>query len=151
MLNSLPSFLKKQYKYFPNTHKNAEENDSALPKHVPPATDPSIAPPTTVVPQIPSSYVLLTVNPNVCINSFSCPTDKFVTEILNLFRPHVAPSPNIDPFVILNYVFDTYRNLQNLLQLHNIVYQCLTLSTIHVNDFLKELVLLQTPTLPTSS
>ena len=66
ILSSL--ILKKQYKYFPN-NIHAEINN-ALPKHIRPNTDHSIVPPPTFVPQPPSSYVLQTVNPNVCINSF---------------------------------------------------------------------------------
>ena len=108
-----------------------------------PSTDSSTAPPTAIVPPIPSSYVLQTVNPNICINSFSCPTDKFVTEILNLLRPHIEPFPNTDPFVILNHIFDTYVTLQSI--------QFLTLSTVHVNEFPNKLVLLQTPTFNVTS
>ena len=48
--------------------------------------------------------------------------------MLNLLRPHIEPSPNTDPFVILNHIFDTYRTLQNLLQLHSNDIQPLTLS-----------------------
>ena len=73
------------------------------------------------------------------------------SEILNLLRPHVEIAPNTDPFVILNHIFDTFRNLQSLLQLHSTDYQNLTLSTIHVNDFLKKLILLETPPQFTSS
>ena len=96
-----------------------EEFINALPKQVSLCTDSSIAPPTAVVPPISSSYVLQTVNPNVGLNSFSCPTDKIVTEILNLLRPNIEFSPNTDPFVMLNHVFDTDRTIQNLLHLHN--------------------------------
>ena len=97
------------------------------------------------------SYVLKTVNPNMYINSFSCPTDKLITEILKLFRPHGEHSHNTDPFVILNHVFESYHNLQNLLQLPSTDIQTLTRSTFHSNDFLKKLVLLTTPTQITSS
>ena len=86
--------------------------------------------------QPPPSYVLQSVNSNVCINSFSCSTGNFVTEILYLLRPHVELSSNTDSFVILNHIFDTYHNLQNLLQLHGTDIQTLTLSTIDVSDFL---------------
>ena len=85
------------------------------------------------------------MNHNVCINSFSCPTGKFVREILTLLRPHVELAPNTDPSVILTNIFDTYRTLQSLLQLHSTDIQTLILSTIHVNDFLKKLFLLETP------
>ena len=103
-----------------------------------------LPPSPTFMQQPPPSYVLQTVNPIVCINSFSCPTDNFVTGNLNLLRPHVELSPNTDPFFIPNHDFDTYRNLQNLLQLHSTDIQSSTLSTIHVNDFLEKLVLLET-------
>ena len=87
----------------------------------------------------------------MCINSFSCPTDKFVSEVLTLLRPHVELAPNTDRFVILPHFFDTYRTLQSLLQLHSTDIQNLTLSTIHVNDFLKKLILHETPPQLTSS
>ena len=80
------------------------------------------------------------------INSISCPTDKFITEILNLLRPHVEHSPNTDPFVIFYHIFGTYQNLQNLLQYHSTDIQTLTLSTIHVNDFRKKSVVLEIST-----
>ena len=101
--------------------------------------------------QLPLSYVLKSVNPKVNINSFPCPTDKFITEILNLLRPHVEHSPNTDPFVIPNHMFDTYQDLQNLFQLHSTDIQTLNLSAIHVNDFFKKLVPLETPTHITTS
>ena len=81
----------------------------------------------------------------MCINSFSCPTDKFVSEILTVLRPHVELAPNTDPFVILTHIFETYCILQSLLQLHSTDIQNLTLSTFHVNDFLKKPVLPETP------
>ena len=64
---------------------------------------------------------------------------------------HVEIDPNTDPFVFLNHIFDTFRNLQSLLHLHSTDLQNLTLSTIYVNDFLKKLVLLETPLQFTSS
>ena len=68
----LSSFiLNKQYKYFPSTQNITEKIQNALPKHIPSSTDFSNAPPTAIVPPIPSYYVLQTVNTNVCINSFS--------------------------------------------------------------------------------
>ena len=108
--------LKKQYKYF--SLNISGEVLQTLPKHTPPNTtsEPSQ---TTIIPPSSNSYVLQTTNPNVCINSFSCPTDKFVSEILTFLRPHVEIAPNTDPFVILNHIFDTFRNLQSLLQLHS--------------------------------
>ena len=67
--------------------------------------------------QLPSpAHVLRTVNPKICMNSFSCPADKFVTKILNLLSPHVELGPTTDPFVILNHIFDTYRTRQIILQ-----------------------------------
>ena len=51
-------------------------------------------------------------------------------------QPHVELSPNSDLFVILNHIFDTYRNLQNHLQHHNADIQTSAISTIHVNDCL---------------
>ena len=149
IIAKLSSFiLKKQYKYF--SLNISDEILQTLPKHTPPNTtsEPSH---TTIIPPSSNSYVLQTTNPNVCINSFSCPTDKFVSEILTLLRPHVEIAPNTDPFVILNHIFDTFRNLQSLLQLHSTDIQNLTISTIHVNDFLKKLVLLETPPQFTSS
>ena len=130
----------------------SDEIFQSLPKHTPPnnVSEPSQDPSSTIPPPYTSS-VLQTANPNVCINSFSCPTDKFVSEILTLLRPHVEIAPNTDPFVILNHICDSFRNLQSLLQLHSTDIQNLTLSTIHVNDFLKKLVLLETPTQFTSS
>ena len=80
----------------------------------------------------------------MCINSLSCPTDKFVGEILTLLRPHVELATNTDPFVILTHIVETYRTFQSLLQLHSIDTQNLTISTIHVTDFPKKLVLLET-------
>ena len=41
------------------------------------------------------------------MNSISSPTDKIITEILNLFRSRGEHSPNTDSFVILNLIFDT--------------------------------------------
>ena len=145
----LSSFiLKKQYKYF--SLNVSDEIFQSVPKHTPPntVTEPSQDPSSTIPPPS-TSYVLQTANPNNCINTFSCPTDKCVSEILTLLRPHVEIAPNSDPFVILNHIFDTFRNLQSLLQLHSSDIQNLTLSTIHVNDFLKNLVLLETPSLET--
>ena len=145
IIAKLSSFiLKKQYKYF--SLNVSDEIIQSLPKHTPPHnTSESSQAPTATIPPPSTSYVLQTANPNVCINSFSCPTDKFVSEILTLLRPHVEIAPNTDPFVILNHIFDTFRNLQSLLQLHSTDIQNLTLSTIHVNDFLKKLILLETP------
>ena len=136
--------LKKQYKYF--SLNVSDKIFQSLPKHTPPnaMSEPSQAPSLAIPPQ-PTSYVLHTANANVCINSFSCPTDKFVSEILTLLRPHFEIAPNTDPFVILNHIFDNFPNLQSLLQLHSTDIQSLTLSTIHVNDFPKKNVLLETP------
>ena len=146
IIAKLSSFIlkKKQYKYF--SLNVSDEIFQSLPKHTPPNTvsEPSQAPSSAIRPPS-TSYVLPTANPNVCINSFSCPTDKFVSEILTLLRPHVEIAPNTDPFVILNHIFDTFRNLQSLLQLHSTDIQSLTLSTIHVKDLLKKLVLIETP------
>ena len=149
IIAKLSSFiLKKQYKYF--SLNISDEILQTLPKH----TSPNITSEPSHISTIPppsTSYVLQTANPNVCINSFSCPTDKFVSEILTLLRPHVEIAPNTDPFIILNHIFDTFRNFQSLLQLHSTDIQNLTISTIHVNDFLKKLVLLETPPQFTSS
>ena len=142
IIAKLSSFiLKKQYKCF--SIIISDEILQTLPKHTPPnkISEPSH---TTAIRPPSTSYVLQTANPNVRINSFSCPTDKFVSEILTLLRPLVEIASNTDPFVILNHIFDTFRNLQSLLQLHSTDIQNLTLSTIHVNDFLKKLVLLET-------
>ena len=87
----------------------------------------------------------------MCINSFSCPTDKFVSEILTILRPHVELALITNFFVILTLIFDTYRTLQSLPQLHSTDIQNLTLSTIHVNDFLKKSIILETPPQLTSS
>ena len=145
IIAKLSSFiLKKQYKYF--SLNISDEILQSLPKHIPPITvSESSQTSSSTIPPPSNSYTLQTANPNVCINSFSCPTDKFVSEILNLLRPHVEVAPNTDTFVILNHSFDTFRNLQSLLQLHSTNIQNLTLSTIHVNDFLKKLILLETP------
>ena len=149
VIAKLSSFiLKKQYKYF--SLNISDEILQTLPKHTSPNTTSEPSHISTIPPQS-NSYVLQTANPNVCINSFSCPTDKFVSEILSLLRPHVEIAPNTDPFIILNHIFDTYRTLQSLLQLHSTDIQNLTISTIHVNDFLKKLVLLETPPQFTSS
>ena len=139
--------MKKRYKYFPLTNDICDEIIHSLPKHNPPSThsELSTAPPSTLIHPPASSYVLQTANPNVCIISFSCPTDKYVSENLTLLRPHVELATNTDPFVILTPIFDTYRTLQSFLQLHSTDIQNLTLPTIHVNDFLKKLVLLETP------
>ena len=119
----------------------SDEIIQSLPNHNPPSTIPepsTVHPPTFIHPPA-SLYVLQTADPNVCINSFSCPTDKFVSEILTLLRPHVELAPSTDPFVNLTHIFDTYRPLQSLLQLHSTDIQNLTPSTIHVSDFLKNL------------
>ena len=94
--------------------------------------------------------MFFTANPIICNDSLSCPTDTFVTEILNLLRPHTEPSHNTDPFVILNHFFGTYRALQNLLHLLNNDIHSLTLSTIHVNDFFQLPILLETHTFSVS-
>ena len=160
--------LKKKLELFPATTNIPDEIHKALPKPIFPSStilEISIVPPPTFIqPHLPPKFspligtthpnarsppafhVLQTVNPNVSINSFSCQTDKFVTEILNLLRPHVELASTTDTSVISNYNFDTYRNLQNLFQLHNNDIQTLTLSTVHVNDSLKTLVFLGTPT-----
>ena len=59
--------LKKKYKCFPATTKVPDESNKALPKHVPPSTNPdiSIVPPPTFIQQYPASYVLQTVFTNV--------------------------------------------------------------------------------------
>ena len=146
VIAKLSSFI-----HVPTTHNINTKINNVFSKHVPLPTDSSFVPPTAVVPPISSSYVLQTANPNVSINSFSCSTKNVVTEILNFLGPHDEPSANTDHFIILNHIFDTYRPLQNLLHLHNHDIQSLTLSTIHVNDFLEKPVLLQTPTFPVSS
>ena len=93
-------------------HEKINIKIKVLPKHVPPTSlELSTVPHPTFIQQPPPSYVLKTVNPNVYINSFSCPSDKLITEILNLLRPHVEHSPKTDPFVILNHIFDNYQNL----------------------------------------
>ena len=56
------------------------------------------------------------------------------THMMNLF------------LLISNHIFDTYRFLHNPLQLHNDDIQTLTLPSIHVNDFLKKHVRLETRT-----
>ena len=132
IIAKLTSFiLKKQYKYFSLTSNISDGIIQSLPIHNPSSTfsEPSTVPPPTFIPPPASSYVLQTANPNVCINSFSCPINKFVSEILTLFRPHVEFAP-------------THRTFQSLLQLHSTDIQNLTLSTNHVNDFLKKLILL---------
>ena len=125
-----------------------------MPTHVPPystAPDISHVPSSTFIQSPSSSYVLQTVNPNVCSNTFSCHTDKFVSENLNLIRPHFELAPNTDRFVILNTIFDTYKTLQNLLKLLSNDTHTLTMSTIPVYDFLKKLILLETPSFSASS
>ena len=78
IIATLSSFiLKKLYKYFSTTHSITEEIRNDFPKSIPPSTDSSIAPPTAIVPPIPSSYVLQTVNHSVCKNSLSCPMTNF--------------------------------------------------------------------------
>ena len=143
LIAKLSSFiLKKQFKYFSLLSNIFDEIIQSLPKHNPQSTisEPTTDPPPTFLPPTASSYVLQTANPNVCINSSSWPTDNFVSEILTLLRPHVELAPNTDPCVILTHIF-SYRTLQSLLQLHSTDIQNLTLSTIHVNDFLKKLIL----------
>ena len=49
----------------------SEESQNALPKHIPPSIDSSNDYPTAIKPPIPSFYVVQTVNPIVCNNSFS--------------------------------------------------------------------------------
>ena len=119
VIAKLSSFiLKKRCKYF--SLNVSDEILQSLPKHTPlnNVSESSQALSSSIPPNS-NSYVLQTANPNVCINSFSCPTDKFVSKILTLLRPHVEIAPNTDPFVLLNHYFDTFRNLQSLLQLHS--------------------------------
>ena len=72
--------------------------------------------------------------------------------MLNTFSAHMLNTPLTLPLSHpLNHIFDTYQNLQNLLQLHSTDIQKITLSIIHGNDFLKKLVLLETPTNITTS
>ena len=81
IIAKLSSFiLNKQNKYLPAT-TNIPDEKTALPKHILSYTNLEIktVPPPTFVQQPPPSYVLQTVDPTVCINSFSYPTDKFVT------------------------------------------------------------------------
>ena len=124
--------MKKQYKYFSLTSNISDGIIQSLPKHNPPSTisQPTTVPPPTFLPPPASSCVLQTANPNVCINSFSCLSDKCVGEILTLLRPHVELAPNTDRFVILTRISDTYRNLHSLLQLHSTDIRNLPLSTI---------------------
>ena len=149
IIAKLSSFiLERQYKYFPSTNTISDEVIQSLPKHNPPYTGSELltVPPPTFIHPPSSSYTLQTANPKVCIKSFSCPTDKFVREILTLLRPHVELAPNNDPFVTLTHIFETYQTLQSLLQHHSTDIQNLTVSTIHFNDFpKKKLVLLETP------
>ena len=96
IIAKLSSFiLKKQYKHFSLTSNISDEIVQSVPKHNPPSTisEPTTVPPPTFLPPPASSYVLQTANPNVCINSFSCPTDKFVSEILTRLRAHVELPP----------------------------------------------------------
>ena len=65
---------------------------------------------------------------------------KFVTPL----HPHVEIA-EVDLFVILTHIFETYRTLQNFLQFHTNGIHTLTLSTLHINVFLKKLILLGTP------
>ena len=133
------SIFKKQYNYFPAISNCPDEIKKALSKHLPPSMNLEISIvllPTFLQQPFPSYVILQTVNPNVCINSSSSPTNESVTKILNLLRPHVELSPNSDLFVILNHIFDTYRILQNHLQHHNADIQTSAISTIHVNDCL---------------
>ena len=125
----LSSFiLKKQYKHhvlinddFPATINIPDEIKKPLLDLVPLSSSTlgfSTVPPPIFIQQ-PSSYVLHTVNTNISINSFPRPNEKFVTEILNCLRQHVELAPTTDPFAILSHIFETYRNLQSLLQFHN--------------------------------
>ena len=73
--------------------------------------------PTFVIPTTPP-YVLQTVNPTVCINSFSCPTNKIPTNILTLLLPHVVIAPTTDPIISLIHLFGTYGFLQHFFNLN---------------------------------
>ena len=98
-----------------------------------------------VKPSNTSSYIFQTVNSIVCINSFSCPTDKFVTNVFTLLRPHVETAPTFDPLASLTRIFDTYRRtLQTLIQLHFNDIHTRTMSTLHTNDVFKILIHLET-------
>ena len=74
IIAKLSSFILKKnyYKHFPPATTNLpDEINKALPKHVPPSTNLEIStsnvPPSTIfLQQPPPSYVLQTVNPNVC-------------------------------------------------------------------------------------
>ena len=72
--------------------------------------------PTFVIPTT-SSCVFQTVNHAVCINPFSCPTNKIVTKILTLLRPHVVIAPTTDPIITLTHILVNYGTLQHLLYL----------------------------------
>ena len=76
-----------------------KKRNNTLPKIVHPTLKthdlPTTSQPTSVQPPI-SSYVLQTVNPNVCVTSFSCPAGTIVTEILGLLRPHIELVPSRD-------------------------------------------------------
>ena len=61
---------RKQYKFFPAITKIPNEMNQAFPKHLIPSANLQIStvPPPIVIQRPPSSNVLQTVNPNVCIN-----------------------------------------------------------------------------------
>ena len=74
--------------YFPATTKTHDEINNALPNLVTPsstALEVSHAPPLAFIQLASASYVWHTVNPNDYTNSFSCTTDEFVRQVLNLF------------------------------------------------------------------
>ena len=54
-----------------------------------------------------------------CITAFKGSTDRLVAEVLALLSSQSAISPHTDFFDFSEHKFDTYRSLQNLLQVHN--------------------------------
>ena len=85
IIAKLSSFIvKKQNKYF--SINVSDEILQTFPKHTPHNTTSELSH-TTAIPPPSTSYVLQTTYPNVCINSFSCPTDNSYQKYL-LFSVH---------------------------------------------------------------
>ena len=84
--------------------------------------------------------------PNVTINNFTCLTDKFVTEILALLKPHAETKPELNPSFLLHYMFDTYYRLQCIIKTHHRDIQHSTQATSIITAFIQKRAIYEIPT-----